>query len=195
MPPASEDWLTQHNARMNALALEEWEKRATSMTTTTQIPEKPMPNIDQMLDSKFIAKSDCEPAKIVTIRAVVQELDKERDKIYWMMYFNELKKGLKLNNTIIKTLGAGFGAQSESWLGRRVKLYVDPTVQFAGQMIGGIRIMLPSANRQIPGASAALAGPTVSNPNIQPIYQPPLQPPAAAPPAAVSDEFDDDIPF
>lgn len=42
--------------------------------------------------------------------------------------------------TVRRLLAAGWGTDSSKWVGRRVHLYCDETVKWAGQAVGGIRI-------------------------------------------------------
>ena len=41
---------------------------------------------------------------------------------------------------MLRILAAAWGTDSTAWSGRRVELYCDPTVEFGGQAVGGIRI-------------------------------------------------------
>jgi hypothetical protein len=141
-PPA--DPAEDHNTRMNRLALEAW--RAANPDAEKIL----MPHISQMLSSKYLTRSDVEqaggPVK-VTIRGVQPEQFRGQGgmgaETKWVIYFSEAKKGLKLNATNIRTLAAAFGEQSESWVGKVVRLYVDSSVMMAGQVVGGLRIQTP----------------------------------------------------
>lgn len=186
-----------------------------------------MPHTSQMLVSKWISRADVEPPVVMTIRGCTLESVSKTDTgdQRWVVWFNEHKKGLRLNKTLIKLLEAGYGEHSEQWVGRRVKLYWDPTVQFGGELVGGVRMHLSRATSQ--GAAAAalavpagarfdpmtgkpLATPAAPQPRFDPMTGKPLtgaETPAAVPAGEFVDtstgevvpgadaDFDDDIPF
>jgi hypothetical protein len=77
-------------------------------------------------------------------------------------------KSLTLNKTNTKLLAAAYGDDTDAWADMPVIIDHDPAVQYAGKMVGGIRVRVPRK------AKAA---------------------PAAAPPAAPAATDDDDIPF
>lgn len=186
-----------------------------------------MPHISQMFQSKWITKADVETPVVATIRACTPETFQGRGgsgpETRWILWFHEAKKGLRLNSTNIKTLAEGFGDTTEQWIGQRVRLYVDATVQMAGQTVGGVRIQCPRAAHPAgftrPNAQGAFAGqpaqpvnngafgpPPDSRPgafgnNVDPttgeIYGKPgaAGRAAATAPGGTDPEFDDDIRF
>jgi len=205
--------LEEYNARMNAAALAEFSAR---VKPDLGGPTR-MPHVSQMLQSKYLVVADIPSPVVATIRAVVPEQFRSRDSSQgkstkWIMYFAEAQKGLTLNSTIIKVMAAAFGEQSEQWVGKKVRLYVDRTVEFGGRVVGGIRIQPPKTaptevGFQTPGAFApaafaagasaftgAAAPPqgAAFDANTGEIRQPQT---ATAPGGAVDPEFDDDIPF
>lgn len=183
-----------------------------------------MPHISQMLQSKHLTRSDIESTGQrfvpVTIRTVSAQQFRGRNggppETAWFIYFNEAQKGMKLNSTNIKALAAAFGEQTEAWHGKKVRLYVDPTVQFGGQTVGGIRIQTPNAaavtqnafgapaagqpapagafGRQAP--SSAFGGqPAPAGGSFDPNTGLIREPGQSAPRSETDPEFDDDIPF
>lgn len=119
----------------------------------------------EMIQSKFLKKEDFPSPKVMTIRGVqVEEVGKGDTR--WVLYFAENTKGVVLNITKIKQLEAGFGDDTDHWIGKKVKVSNDPTVMFGQQVVGGIKLTLPSGTAQ----------------------PPPPPPPAPS-------EFNDDIPF
>ena len=103
-----------------------------------------MPHVSQMIQSKFLSKGDLPGPVVATIKGVRLEQFRDGDAS-WILSFHELGKGLKLNNTTLRTLEAAFGPNSDAWVGQRVKVFVDPMVMMAGQQVGGIRIKTPTA--------------------------------------------------
>jgi len=137
--------LDEYNARKNAEALEAWQKRF------------PMPNVRLMLQGKWLSQAEVPHPIVVTIRAITQDAGKSgRDgpDIKWIMWFQEMRKGLPLNKTVVKTLAAAFGDETDMWIGRKVRMYVDPSVMFAGETVGGIRLQPPKG--ATPGFQGAL---------------------------------------
>lgn len=159
MPPKvpTGESLAEYNRRMNEAADAAWHR---ANPNAGEVLRGVMPHISQMFTSKYITRADVEVPVIATIRTVQPEsvggrMGQSADT-KWIMYFYESKKGLKLNSTMIRTLADGFGEHTEAWIGQRVRLYVDPTVQFAGQTVGGVRIQCPRSPH--PAAVAAPAG-------------------------------------
>lgn len=196
MPNATEqaEDVRAHNERMEALALEKW---------NAQVPEDPMPNVSDMIQSKFLSKADVPVPLIATIKGVsLEKFNQQRasDKdSAWILWFAELPKGLKLNTTNIRILEAGFGGNSDMWTGKRVKVYVDMSIQMAGQTVGGIRLKcpevpaIPAGARFDPLTGQPLTQAAPAGARFDPMTGLPLSAPAPAVP--VDAEFNDDIPF
>lgn len=113
-----------------------------------------MPHIDEMVPSKYLKKSDVEPAKLVTIKDVKKENVAQEDQPAehkYTLYFNELEKPLVLNSTNIHLAATACDSfHSEQWIGKPIVLYVDPNVSYMGKVTGGIRIRAPKPGAQVP---------------------------------------------
>lgn len=119
----------------------------------------------QMVQSKFLKKEDFPQPEVLTIRSIaIEEVGKNDTR--WVLYFNEKTKAVVLNITKIRQLEAGFGDETDHWVGKKIRVSHDPTVMMGQQVVGGIKFTLP--NKGAP---------------------PPPQPVAAG------DGFDDEIPF
>lgn len=101
----------------------------------------------EMYPSNWLKKEDATIPIHTTIRQVTQEQIKgERG--------NELKPVLHFNNPNIKPmvlnrgngniLAATYGDDTNNWTGKPVEIYHDPNVQFAGKIVGGLRVRVPS---------------------------------------------------
>lgn len=124
----------------------------------------------QMITSKFLKKEDFPQAEVLTIRGCqVEEVGKGDTR--WVIYFQEKTKGVILNVTKIKQLEAGFGDDTDLWVGKKIKISNDPTVMMGQQVVGGIKFTLPSKTAAPP---------------------PPPKPVAAG---EFEDDFNDKIPF
>jgi hypothetical protein len=81
---------------------------------------------------------------VLTIARVAKEQIKSQDgssKEKFILYFKEHEKGLVLNTTNIKTLYKLYGTdESDTWIGKRLTLYVKDDVEFGGEMVSAIRI-------------------------------------------------------
>lgn len=65
-------------------------------------------------------------------------------------------KPWKPSKGMIRILATAWGTDSENWLGKSAQIYCDPSVRYAGQEVGGIRIRaLSDISKQ--GLSATLA--------------------------------------
>ena len=99
--------------------------------------------------SKFLSKSDlgareC-PATIAGVREVA--MPGGDDKL--VVDFARSDKCLVVQPPILKALIAAFGDETDHWIGRRIVVFVDPNVQFAGATVGGIRVRpAPEAAQQ-----------------------------------------------
>lgn len=130
-----------------------------------------MPKISEMRESKFLKKEDVGRGAMGTIQSVGQmNVAKEGadHEMKWCLTFAEIDKPLVLNSTNIQLCAQICGSEdTDHWIGKRIVLYTDPSVMYAGKVIGGIRVRAPKPNAA-----------------------PPPPPPAAGP-----DLTDDDIPF
>lgn len=116
-----------------------------------------MADISQLL----LAKSDQSNAAdligspvVGTIQRVEVRPDaKEQPVSIWL---DCLPKGRpwKPCKTALRLLSHGWGPDSDQWVGRRVRLYYEPDVQFGKEQTGGIRVQAMS---HTPGFRVALA--------------------------------------
>ena len=100
-----------------------------------------MPKVSEMIQSKFLRKEDIDDELIVTCKTVtLEDMPGDNNDQRWVLYFREIPKGLVLNATTIRVLDKSFGKHSDDWVGKKATLYVDETVQFKGQVVGGLRL-------------------------------------------------------
>lgn len=115
-----------------------------------------------MIKSKFWRARDVEgaPPVVLTISDVTEELlgrGLHKD-VKCFLWFQESPKGLQLNKTRVTILETAFGPDSEMWVGKRVKLSFDPTVEFGGRAVGGVKLTTPPGILYRPGADLQNAG-------------------------------------
>lgn len=103
-----------------------------------------MAKIGEMIDSKYLKQSDVEEDLLVTVEKVgkanvAREGDEPEYK--WLIRFKDIKKPMVLNTTNIKRLAKACNSDdTDQWIGKEVVLYVDPDVEFGGNVVGGLRI-------------------------------------------------------
>jgi len=115
-------------------------------------------HINELGESKYLRKEECEPPIRVTIVGVKQEnlaKDGEAPEHKFILSFKECKP-LVLNKTnggrIAHVLGS---PESDDWVGKTIDLFNDPTVEFGGNMTGGIRVLVPQPTAQTPQVAPA----------------------------------------
>lgn len=102
-----------------------------------------MPNINEMMPSKYLKISDVPDPVIVTVAGVkkvnIAQEDKEPE-YKWGIKFNEFSKPMILNKTNMTVAAVVFRSnQTEDWVGKEIILFNDESVSYAGQITGGLR--------------------------------------------------------
>ena len=120
-----------------------------------------MPNINQMIESKYLKQSDLDGEVEVTIVKVGQinvAREDEQPEMKWAAKFQEFKKPMVLNSTNLQLLAkACQSEESDDWIGKKVTIYADPNVSFGGKLVGGLRVKLP-ISRRTPQAAGNKSG-------------------------------------
>ena len=121
-----------------------------------------MPNINDMKNSRFLKRQDVGDGVVVTIVGVeltnvALESGPKDEK--WCAVLREFPgKLMVLNGTnqrmIAKVLDT---EETDEWVGRKIVLWDDESVEFKGQVVGGIRV------KRAPGKVAK--APTVNDAN------------------------------
>jgi hypothetical protein len=134
-----------------------------------------MPKTSEMRESKFMKKEDVGAGALMTVEGcephnVAKEGAPPENK--WCLTFAESDKPLVLNSTNIQLCERIFGSDdTDEWVGKKIVLYTDPNVSYAGKIVGGIRVRAPKVK-----------------PNAKPAPPPP-------PPPDIDELDDSDIPF
>jgi len=121
-------------------------------------------NVNELKSSKFLTKHDVEPPVLVTIKGCEEmdvSMESQSKELKWTLLFKELEKPMVLNSTNGQLIAAIAGSgESDDWIGRKIVLYNDKTVSFAGQITGGIRVRAPKTHQTKEEAAAeAIAEP------------------------------------
>lgn len=103
-------------------------------------------NINSIKESKFLKKEDCGRGILVTIREIREEdVGKDNDKeTKHCLHFIERVKPMVLNITNARLIAKILGTEeTDEWSGKQIVLYNEPNVEFAGELVGGIRVRAP----------------------------------------------------
>jgi hypothetical protein len=121
-------------------------------------------NENDFFEKKHLAKEDLANGPIVaTISHVRAEMlrnqrtgDEEKKPL---LCFSGNIKPIVCNKVNFKMLQQIYGREVEGWYGKPIELYVKPDVEMNGQMVGGIRLRMPSrpahSNGQAPQSNYA----------------------------------------
>ncbi len=125
-----------------------------------------MPSVNDLSESKYVAKEDVGEGKLVTItgyKKVDVSRDSEPTAIKYILMFDECKS-LVLNKTNGKRIAlimhetysvtrdyqededgkkVPANEQFGNWIGKKIVLWNNPDIEFAGEITGGIRVRPP----------------------------------------------------
>ena len=99
--------------------------------------------IGDMIESKYLKQSDVEdevPVTVQGLKKVNVARDDEDPEYRWTVKFAEFPKPMVLNVTNLKRMAKALGDDTDGWTGNQVLLYVDPDIEFGGNVVGGLRI-------------------------------------------------------
>lgn len=105
-------------------------------------------------NSAYIKADDVKAKPLVQVIETVEATETPDGKPALQLVFESGKK-LTLNKTNTRLLAGMIGDDTDTWIGAKVGIKFDPTVMYAGQMKGGIRVAVLSG--QQPSAPVAAA--------------------------------------
>lgn len=135
--------------------------------------------LDQMIESRYLKQSDFPQPALLTIKGVSRVNLAAEDEIpeyKWTLSFVEKDKPMVLNATNLKRAFKAAGDDTDLWPGKKIVIYVDEEVEYAGKIVGGLHI------RAAKGAQPTAKPQPVKDVNSE------LQ-------MAAQDDLDSDIPF
>lgn len=104
-----------------------------------------------MKNSKFLTRHDVGTGVLGTIQSVSQmnvAKDGAPEELKWVMELAETEKPMVLNSTNAQLIAMITGSEdTDNWPGKKIVLYDDPTISFAGKLTGGIRVRAPKNNK------------------------------------------------
>lgn len=77
----------------------------------------------------------CEP--VLTIREVRVHQGEQPVSVF---YHGDNNRPWKPSKGMIRILMAGWGTESDNWIGKSVQVFMNPSVKYAGKEVGGIQI-------------------------------------------------------
>lgn len=90
------------------------------------------------------AKSDqLNAVDIIGVEPVIRIRDvrvKQGDQPVSIYFDGDHNRPWKPSKGMLRILAGAWGRESSEWIGKQAKLYFEPTVMYAGQEVGGIRI-------------------------------------------------------
>jgi hypothetical protein len=119
--------------------------------TDTTREDTTMPRMGAMFPSKWLAAADLDDADLtLTIASCSEEQVTPQDN-KWVLWFEEVEKGMVLNKTNSKMIAALLlSDDTDEWVGRKITLF--PTqVDFQGDQVDAIRVRkkLPMATKKV----------------------------------------------
>lgn len=70
----------------------------------------------------------------------IQEITRHNAEQPWNVHLAEFPRPWRPSKSMLRVMVAAWGLDGTAWVGQRVTLYCDPSVQFGSEMVGGTRI-------------------------------------------------------
>lgn len=86
--------------------------------------------------------------KVFTVTRVTDYLDEKRRPRVSIHLAEAPDRPFKPSATNLRLIVIGWGQDDATWVGRRIKLALDPEVRFGGEKVGGIRVVALSNMEQ-----------------------------------------------
>ncbi len=109
-----------------------------------------MASINDFMNSNYIKREDLGPkdAALVTFQRIEKKNVAQQGQppeYKGVAYFNEFEKGFVMNKTNLQLAADVFGSPNiDSWAGKKIVVYWDPSVAYAGKLTGGMRLRKPT---------------------------------------------------
>ena len=108
--------------------------------------------IDRLKASRYFKKGDLADLELELTIVSVEEEDVARRhspaKLKHVVHFAESSKSLVLGWVVAEQIGETLGSlDMDDWIGKKITLFLDPTVTYNGLLVGGVRIRPASPER------------------------------------------------
>ena len=97
--------------------------------------------LEDCFPSKYLRAADISEPFADTVESVEMEEFETGSKPVMVLADG---RQIVLNKTRFSVLAAGFGSETDEWLGRRVEVSVEQ-ITFRGQLVAAIRVRVPAA--------------------------------------------------
>lgn len=128
-----------------------------------------MPKIGEMKNSRFLTQHDVgEDGRVVTVQSVDQQNvapENQPRELKWVMHFEEEWAKPLVLNRVNTELAAKIlkSDDTDDWAGKQLVAYQDPTINYGGKVIGGIRLRaVKSGDKGSAGVEAEEPAPKAS---------------------------------
>jgi hypothetical protein len=102
--------------------------------------------------SKYLGKDDLADGPVIVtiedLHPVTLKDDDGHDESKTAMTFSDFPKPWLVNFTNWMTCEDAYGEESDDWIGRKIEIFVDPTVMMKGKRTGGVRCRIPTTQQQ-----------------------------------------------
>lgn len=100
-----------------------------------------------MVQSRFLKQADFPKPGLLTI-ARFENLNVARDnepkEMKWVVYFKEVEQGMVLSPVNLQLIKIATGTNNpDTAIGKKIVIFVDPTVMMGTKVTGGLRIRAP----------------------------------------------------
>lgn len=112
-------------------------------------------NIETAFPSKYLKTSDFDDQGDVLLTIASVKVEKVGDDEKPILYFQERSKGLTLNKVNSTIISSAFGKETDGWVGKKIFVYNDPSVQYMGEVVGGLRVRIPPKNTNMGPAAGS----------------------------------------
>lgn len=121
----------------------QWEQE-TGMAVPMHTNRNSDMDIKSLSKSKYLKTQDVPEPVLVTIKDIelanVAKEGERRDERP-VVTFREMEKPMVFNATNLKRAAKALGSEeTDDWLGKKLVLYTDEDVEYAGEIVGGLRV-------------------------------------------------------
>jgi len=89
---------------------------------------------------------------VIRVRGI--DYKEGREQPLWIYFDGDNNRPWKPSKGMIRVLIAGWGSETDNWIGKHVQVFFEPSVKYAGKEVGGIQIRAMS---DIPNKGLVLA--------------------------------------
>ena len=112
--------------------------------------------VDELGSSNYITKSDVDPPVRVTViepkpHKKNMAKDGQKPDVKLIVTLKEFSKEFVCNIVNFNRIELETGeSDSDNWVGKQFNLWYDPSIEFGDKIVGGIRVLIPQPQVQVP---------------------------------------------